>query len=467
MTNNQTPRHPFTPSLFKVALGSMLLLTLTACDGLARFVAKPERKPAEPAVAEQPSPPPVAEQEPIEKVKLKPSPLYEWNGDGRRVTRIVVDTDKQKARFYAGDDEIGWSTVATGVAKYPTPTGQFSVIEKVENKRSNLYGKVVGKGGQVMKSSVKVGRDSIPAGGRFEGSSMPFFMRLTHDGVGLHAGPIPRPGQPASHGCIRMPRKLAPVLFNHVTPGTQVAIVGRGPDYGNYLEKQRAIAAKQATEQRRIAAKKATEATRVRPVAANAQPAPAPTPADSATTAPLAMTPAGEAIESQAVAKEATVQPAAPPAASETHLRVDPVSPASGQPVPSVSDVSPIPATTGLPASAQAPIAPPAPPPVSPISPAPTQAVSTPVAPVGPTAPLPTAAPTEPTSPSPAAPAPANPAQVAPTTPPPVAPSGPASPAPTPEHAAPAPAPSAPVQTAPTPATVAPAPASTPENPAG
>jgi lipoprotein-anchoring transpeptidase ErfK/SrfK len=53
---------------------------------------------------------------------------------------------------------------------------------------------------------------------------MPYWMRLTGSGVGMHAGPIPNPGQPASHGCIRMPLAMAETLFQHVNVGTPVTI---------------------------------------------------------------------------------------------------------------------------------------------------------------------------------------------------------------------------------------------------
>jgi hypothetical protein len=91
-----------------------------------------------------------------------------------------------------------------------------------------------------------MGRDRIPPGGRFVGAKMPYFMRLTYDGVGLHAGPIPVPGSPASHGCIRMPHEVAPLLYRHVALGTPVTVTGRGPDYGNYAERQRQERAAQA-----------------------------------------------------------------------------------------------------------------------------------------------------------------------------------------------------------------------------
>jgi lipoprotein-anchoring transpeptidase ErfK/SrfK len=53
---------------------------------------------------------------------------------------------------------------------------------------------------------------------------MPFWMRLTSTGIGMHAGVIPKPGEAASHGCIRLPKELAPVLFNVVDVGTTVTI---------------------------------------------------------------------------------------------------------------------------------------------------------------------------------------------------------------------------------------------------
>lgn len=224
---------------------------------MSRVLTKFTHAPSESAIAAEEESEATAAAESTEIVAEtpppKPSKLYEWNGQGRKISQIIIDTDQQQARFYSGDEEIGWSTIASGLPKHPTPVGEFAVMEKIANKRSNLYGKVV-KGGKVIHGSAKAGRDPIPPGARFEGAHMPYFMRLTYDGIGLHAGPIPRPGHPASHGCIRLPSTLAPVLFEHVPHGTPVKIVGQGPDYGNYMEKQRIAAARAAreAEQRRL-----------------------------------------------------------------------------------------------------------------------------------------------------------------------------------------------------------------------
>jgi len=186
----------------------------------------------------------------------KPGQLYEWKGDGRNITRIVIDTNLQRARFYAGNEQVGWTTVATGLPNHATPTGEFVILEKVKNKRSNLYGKIVNSKGAVIKHGAD-SRDRVPPGGRFVGASMPNFMRMTYDGVGMHAGPIPRPGRPASHGCIRMPKTMASAVYRHVSPGTPVTVVGTGPNYGNYaarvrqrrLEEQARRAAAEAARQ--------------------------------------------------------------------------------------------------------------------------------------------------------------------------------------------------------------------------
>ncbi|MFD2113363.1 L,D-transpeptidase [Thiorhodococcus fuscus] len=353
--NDRTQTLSLALGALKITFGALLLVNLSGCDGLAKMMARPDPKP-DVAQSAQPEPlPPLPPTKDKPEPKLKKNTLYEWNGEGRQVTRIVVNTNEQKARFYSGNDEVGWSTVATGVSKHPTPTGNFEVIEKVENKRSNLYGKVYGSGGKVIRTNVKVGRDPIPSGARFEGAKMPYFMRLTHDGVGLHAGPIPRPGRAASHGCIRMPSKLAPVLFAHVPNGTPVTIEGKGPSYGDYMEKQRAVAAKQrAAEQRRLAAKQAAQE---REAAAAAKVATAEAKDVSATSD----TPASEPRETKMRTEPApatetgTANAATTPRAPETPKVTD--TPAVTQPATATPPTQPV--TPQLPKPEQAGSAPP------------------------------------------------------------------------------------------------------------
>lgn len=191
-------------------------------------------------------PQPEPEPETAPAVAAKPKELYQWNGKGRMVSHIKVNIDEQKVIAYSGKEQIGWATVATGITKYPTPVGDYKVIEKVADKKSNLFGKTYSSSGKLVNSDAKMGRDPVPEGGRFEGAHMPYYLRLTGDGVGMHAGPIPSPGHRASHGCIRMPRAFAPLIFASVGIGTPVNIVGEGPSYTAYMKKQQEAAARLA-----------------------------------------------------------------------------------------------------------------------------------------------------------------------------------------------------------------------------
>jgi len=113
--------------------------------------------------------------------------------------------------------------VATGRRAFPTPAGSYTIIEKKREYRSNLYGKVLDAEGTVVNADADSRADVVPEGGSFVGSSMPYWMRLTNTGVGLHIGHVPG-GRGASHGCIRLRPKSAHTLFELTRLGTPVVI---------------------------------------------------------------------------------------------------------------------------------------------------------------------------------------------------------------------------------------------------
>jgi len=112
--------------------------------------------------------------------------------------------------------------ISTGKSKHPTPTGSFQVLEKIKDKRSNIYGKFLDANGKVVNSNANGLKEKAPPGGRFLGASMPYWMRFTWDGIGHHAGNVPR--YPASHGCIRAKRGTIPEIYAKVKIGTPVVI---------------------------------------------------------------------------------------------------------------------------------------------------------------------------------------------------------------------------------------------------
>ena len=138
---------------------------------------------------------------------------------------MVVSLPKQRAYLIQGQQVAIDSPISSGKSRHSTPPGDFTVLEKDANHRSNLYGDFVDGRGRIVRAGVSARVDAAPSGTHFAGAPMKWFMRLTDGGVGMHVGILP--GYPASHGCIRMPSEAAALFFNFVKLGTPVAV-------GNY-----------------------------------------------------------------------------------------------------------------------------------------------------------------------------------------------------------------------------------------
>jgi lipoprotein-anchoring transpeptidase ErfK/SrfK len=114
---------------------------------------------------------------------------------------VLVSLPLQLAFVWRGSTLVGVSSVSTGVAGYDTPTGNFTILEKDRDHHSNLY-------------------DDAP---------MPWMLRLTWDGVALHGGKVT--GEPASHGCVRLPAAFAKKLFEITDLGASVSVIDDVPDF--------------------------------------------------------------------------------------------------------------------------------------------------------------------------------------------------------------------------------------------
>jgi len=127
---------------------------------------------------------------------------YRWTPEaasaGGPVT-VLVSIPLQRAWVFRGAAQIGVTTVSTGKTGHDTPIGSFTILQKAVMHRSNLY-------------------NSAP---------MPYMQRLTWDGVALHAGHIS--GEPASHGCVRLPRAFAALLYKATSLGATVVITEQSP----------------------------------------------------------------------------------------------------------------------------------------------------------------------------------------------------------------------------------------------
>jgi lipoprotein-anchoring transpeptidase ErfK/SrfK len=135
---------------------------------------------------------------------------------------IVINLTKQAASFYKGGKLVGVSAISSGREGFDTPAGNFKITQKNIDHASNLYGDYVDASGNVVVKDVDVKKDPRPAGTTFRGAPMPYFMRIT-GGVGMHQGFLP--GVPDSHGCIRMPQRMARLFWDNAPLGTPVTVV--------------------------------------------------------------------------------------------------------------------------------------------------------------------------------------------------------------------------------------------------
>lgn len=106
--------------------------------------------------------------------------------------RVVIHLAAQRGELLVNGQVAMDFPVSTG-KNDSTPAGTYHILEKDPHHRSNIYH-----------------------------VAMPYFMRLTYDGIGLHVGDVYR--SPVSHGCIRMTREACIPLFRLLPVGTEVVI---------------------------------------------------------------------------------------------------------------------------------------------------------------------------------------------------------------------------------------------------
>ena len=120
--------------------------------------------------------------------------VWEPKGNSSGPLFLVISLTAQRAMVYRNGVLIAASTISTGEKGRETPTGVFTILQKEVVHRSRTY-------------------DDAP---------MPYMQRLTWKGVAMHAGHLP--GYAASHGCIRLPKGFAKLLYGATQIGTPVMI---------------------------------------------------------------------------------------------------------------------------------------------------------------------------------------------------------------------------------------------------
>ncbi len=144
-----------------------------------------------------------------------------YGTEGERL--IVIDTAQQNAKYYIGNKQVGYSTISSGKAGHGTPAGTFPVLAKDATHTSSKYGSIVDDAGNTLIGDYTMGSGKlIPPGGRYKGAAMTNGMQLTTTGIWMHEGLVT--AAPESHGCIRLPKKMAKIFFDNTPVGTPVII---------------------------------------------------------------------------------------------------------------------------------------------------------------------------------------------------------------------------------------------------
>ncbi|WP_373491435.1 L,D-transpeptidase family protein [Parasphingorhabdus sp.] len=159
----------------------------------------PELMPVAAADAELTSSAPLSDTFVVKRILQIDEPFvhgyYKWDDEGVPDGELVVTVDLKAESISVFRDgyEIGAAVITFGDSRKPTPTGVFPISQKSKDHVSNIYG-----------------------------TPMPYMMRLTNDGVAIHASDV-KWGW-GTRGCIGVPLEFARLLFEQVKLGDRVIV---------------------------------------------------------------------------------------------------------------------------------------------------------------------------------------------------------------------------------------------------
>ena len=121
--------------------------------------------------------------------------------------QIIVSLPDRKLALIENGEVKKIYSVAVGKDSSPSPTGTFTIVNRLTNPTYYHKGEVIPQG------------PKNPIGNRWIG--------LSQKGYGIHGTNAPRSiGKAASHGCVRMAKKDLEEFFEIVRPGDVVEILG-------------------------------------------------------------------------------------------------------------------------------------------------------------------------------------------------------------------------------------------------
>jgi lipoprotein-anchoring transpeptidase ErfK/SrfK len=140
----------------------------------------------------------------------------------RSGTRVIINLSEQRAYLLERGKVSLIAPIASGKPGWATPTGNFAIISKDIDHRSQSFGSIIDGSGKIAMANATPGTH-VSRGFHYQPAPMPYYMEFSQ-AIGMHAGFLP--GYPASHGCVRMPRDLAARFFERVHLRTPVTVTG-------------------------------------------------------------------------------------------------------------------------------------------------------------------------------------------------------------------------------------------------
>lgn len=134
----------------------------------------------------------------------------------RSNVRVKVSLSNRMTYVMEGGTPLLVMPVTVGRDSAKTPTGSFRIRAKTRDYRANTHGYRI-KGDIVRGCYLR----NKPAGWGFKGTPMPYWCEFK-SAYGFHTGWM-KPF-PASGGCLRMHKNVAPKFFRLVSVGTPVSI---------------------------------------------------------------------------------------------------------------------------------------------------------------------------------------------------------------------------------------------------
>lgn len=124
--------------------------------------------------------------------------------------RLVLRLGERRVYVYHGNQTVASYPVAVGKPGWETPTGEFTVIQKIENP---------------VWENPWTGEVRQPGANSALGMRWIGFWTDGTDTIGFHGTPtVNSIGQAASHGCVRMRNEHVVALFEQVEIGTVVVV---------------------------------------------------------------------------------------------------------------------------------------------------------------------------------------------------------------------------------------------------